>query len=89
MVDSNLGKHRVVLNLGLAQWGAIVGDYDQLPCIPTTNKTQETQLPISKILFKKALKKTYKIKRRKNISTPFYTKEEEPLEERRDRRTVL
>lgn len=54
MVDSNLGKHRVVLNLGLAQWGAIVGDYDQLPCISTTNKTQETQLHISKILFKKA-----------------------------------
>lgn len=86
MVDSNLGKHCVVLNLGLAKWGAIVGDYYQLPCISPTNKTQ-----IFKILFKKKLKKEKcnRIERIKNISTTFYTIKEEPFELRRDRRTVL
>jgi ABC-type transporter lipoprotein component MlaA len=70
MVNSNLGKHCVVLNLGLAQWGAIVGDYYQLPCISPTNKNQS---PIFKILSKKSLKKknTTKSKEQKTNQQHF------------------
>jgi hypothetical protein len=30
VVDRGLGEHRVVLDLGLADWGAVVGNHDQL-----------------------------------------------------------
>lgn len=79
MVDANLGKHCVVFNLGLAQRRTIVGEYNQLPCITKPKKSQNLELKINTILqIHKFYKQDNKLEGKK-----------EPLELRRERRTVL
>lgn len=38
MVNSNLRQHRIVFDLGLSEWRAVVGNDDQLTCKPNKNQ---------------------------------------------------